>query len=223
MKRLSALIGLIGVLSPVIIFAQTNISSPTMIMSWQASSYIPSGYPGKILPPRDSVVDVYLEFTDAGVVVPLNTHIIRWSVAGSFFAGGAGLNHIQFPLNRFTTKSYPITAVIKDYKGADIEKTVIINRADPFVTLRVIASEKVAGGTQVSFRASPFFFSSLNPNDYMFNWTVNRVRVSSRAETLTALLQGEETGQRASVKVTTTNLNNEIESADAERQFIINN
>lgn len=184
---------------------------PMLFLTWQAHSFVPTDYPAKVLPPRDSTVDVYLEFTDGGEIVPLDEQTVRWQVNGSVIAGGTGLKQISFPLNQFTTRKYTVTATVKSYNGQNYEKTVVINRVDPLVAL-------INSGTE--FFAQPFFFSSLNPGDYLFNWSLNGVLADNHLASLKLNPPAEP--QTFSVGVTAVNRNNEIESAFAKRQFIIN-
>jgi len=196
---------------------------PTIILTWQAHAYVPAGYQGKILPPRDSTVDVYLEFVDAGKIIPLDTRTIQWTVNGRFLAGGSGLTRLSFPLDQFTTRTYAVTATVKDYNDQDVAKTIVINRTNPLVIFGVPSSVKDAEGTHLNFTAAPFFFSSSNPSDYLFNWFVNGIAAAAQIGNLNVLLPPTNNQQTVSVDVSASNRNNEIESADSRREFIINN
>src|SRR3989344_3379333 len=146
---------------------------PMLILTWQAHSLVPTDYQPKALPPRDSSVDVYLEFIDGGKIIPLDKNTVRWEVNSRFLAAGINLKQVSFPLDRYTTRAYTVTASIKDYNGQNYEKTVLINRVNPLVALQNSPLQKNSAGTQIDFFAEPFFFSSLNPSDYLFKWLIN--------------------------------------------------
>lgn len=213
---------ILALLAPSVVFAQTT-TSPTLILTWQAHSYLPAGYQGKALPPRDSTVDVYLEFLDGGKITPLTNQVVRWQVNKSFVAAGNNLTRLSFPLDKFTTKIYTVTATVKEYNGADYEKTIVINRTDPLVVVRNEPFRKDAAGTHANLTAEPYFFSSANPSDYLFNWIVNEITAGNRLGRLTLTVPPAAATQALKVSVDVTNRNNEIESAQASAQFIISN
>lgn len=222
--RLIGLIGLISLMSPVGIMAQTKTAPPTLILSWQAHSYIPSDYPAKALPPRDSTVDVYLTFVDGGTIIPLTKQMVSWQINGEFFVSGVNLNHISFPLNRFTTRTYEIKATIKDYNYQNIEKTVLINRVNPLVSVQASPFLKNTSGTQLHFTARPFFMFSTNPNDYVFIWNINNVLYDARTDVVDVLLPSSaDARQTLSVGVSVQHRMNELESVSSRKEFIINN
>lgn len=188
-------------------------AAATIILSWQAHSFVPANYAGKVLPPRDSVVDVYLEFTDNGKITPLDENIIRWEVNGKFLVGGANLKHITLPLDRFTTRTYAVTATVKNYNEQDVQKTVIVSRATPLVTLKSYGSD---------ITATPYFFSSPNISDYVFNWIADGISAESKLSKLNLALPVGAESQTVSIEATASNRNNEVESATGKTQFIIN-
>ena len=213
------------------VFAQTN-TAPQIILTWQAHSYLPSGYQGKALPPRDSTVDVYLEFLDNDKIMPLDKNFIRYEVNDRFLAAGVGLKKVSFTLNQFTARNYVVTATVKEYRGSDtagdirgdtkdIKKSVVINRVDPLVVINApIARNQIKTNT-ATLTALPYFFKSLNPSDLVFIWKVNNAFVEGFLSNLTLTLQPSAEPQTLFVSVTAANRDNSVESATASEKFII--
>lgn len=196
---------------------------PMLILTWQAHSFVPTNYQAKILPPRDSTVDVYLEFIDGGRIASLDKNLIRWQVNGNFLAAGINLKHVSFQLDRYLTRSYLVTATIKEYSGRDYEKSVLIKRVEPLVVLSNSAWQPVPAGQQTEFTAEPFFFSARNASDFLFDWIVNGTAIEKHLNRLPLTVPTANAPQTLAVSVTASNRANEIETASANRKFLINN
>jgi hypothetical protein len=168
-------------------------------------------------------VNVYLEFIDNGRIIPVEKELIKWEVNGRFLASELGLNRISFQLNQFTTREYIVTATVKEYNGADISKSILIRRVDPMVLIESPATEKTTAGIQTTFFAKPYYFSSLNVSDYLFNWKINNTDVEGKLAKLLLSIPNEAQNQIFTISATVANRNNEIEAVTMQKKYSTNN
>lgn len=202
-------------------FAQTNQPTPTLILTWQAHSFVPSSYPGKVLPARDSSVDLALEFIVNGKITPLTDQTVRWTVNDRFLAANTSLTNISFKLDQFTTRTYTVTATVKDYQGQDFQKSVVIRRADPLVVIEAPYLAHTLNTTSATFTATPYFFTPSQVSDLFFSWAVSGLAIHNQSPKITLSLSPQTDPQSLSVSATITNRLNPVESANATEQFVI--
>ena len=74
-------------------------SRPQFMVSWQAQSYAPSWYQGKIFPTKGSRINVVFELVDGGKIADLSKLKVRWYLNDKLVLNektDLALNHIFF-------------------------------------------------------------------------------------------------------------------------------
>ena len=71
-------------------------SRPDVVVTWNASSYAPGGYPGKILPSVGSTIRVSFEALSDGKFLNLSKQMIYWYLNDDLIASGEGVQDIVF-------------------------------------------------------------------------------------------------------------------------------
>ncbi len=214
---LISLIGLTGLIGPLSSFAQTApvVAPPALIVTWQADAYAPAGYPGKILPPRDGTVHLFVQAIDSNnKLISLKNAEIAWSANSKFISGGVGAVTADFVLNQFTTKTYAVQVLIKDYENVgDLKKSVLITRAVPIAVVEVPYADGALSASNASLVATPYFFNALALNDFLFDWKVQGSVITNTLAGLTLDLRLAKPGDHITAEVTVTNRLNNLEAA----------
>ena len=76
-----------------------------ILVSWQADSYVPSWYQGKIFPTNGSKIGVNFELLENGKIVNLSKIKVRWYINDKLIrneSNGLGIKSLSF-----TTSDYP--------------------------------------------------------------------------------------------------------------------
>lgn len=225
MKRRISLIGLmslIGLAGALFSHAQTVSPPPTLVLTWQAHAYVPSDYPGKILPPRGSSVDVSLLATDRGKIIDLSRTDIAWSVNGRHLNGGIGMTYFSFVLDQFTARTYTITASIRDWQGLpNMETSVAIRRADPMIVIDAPYSKHLLTDQSAELTVIPYFFLINTVSDLTVSWEVNNKDINQQVNKLLLGILNASAGQTITVQSEAVNNNNAVESAADTQTFIV--
>lgn len=148
-------------------------AGPELIISWRASTFAPSNYQGKILPTRDSLLNVRFNLIDKGRVVDLSKTKIQWK-NGADVATGVGLKSRDFKISKLDTDNFILTIIVINYGGRNIEKTISIPVAKPEVMIERIGTN--------SFIAQPYFFNVTDLKELGFEWSANGEKPSGSPE-----------------------------------------
>lgn len=81
---------------PLLAFGQT---APEFLVSWRASNYVPADYQGKILPSKNSAVEIGFDVIDKNKIADLSRHNINWFLGDNLIRSGVGLKKIAVSLN----------------------------------------------------------------------------------------------------------------------------
>lgn len=142
------------------VFAEDEI-----IVSWKSDGFVPYFYQGKILPVKSGKITAGLELVSNDSLVNLDGKEIRWMVDRELITKGVGKKTVDFTVDNLTNDNILLRVIIKNFRGADLEKSVVIPVVRPEVVIDRISSE-------FKFRAWPFFFN-ISEEDLIFSWSAN--------------------------------------------------
>jgi four helix bundle suffix protein len=182
--KLIGLIGLIGLISPIgpigLIRAQTP-SGPQFLVSWQAQSYAPSWYSGKVFPTQGSAVEIAFELVNNDKIVDVSGYKIRWYVNDKLIKNendGLGIKSLKTSAANYPGFDLEARIVIADYPTGALDTTIRIPTVRPEVVINApYPDNKVSAGSNL-FEALPFFFSVKNLSELLFEWSINGKRPS---------------------------------------------
>lgn len=200
---------------PLVLRAQGG-SEPDLLVTWQAHTYAPPGYQGKVLPALGTPVDAALEFVENGALVDLSHEEVRWFLNENLLRGGLGLAQITFRIPVISTSEQVLRATVVGYQGADRERSVIIPVVAPRAVIDAAAprNEIPKDGT-VSLRAFPYFFTSSFGN-LTFSWKANGKEpeeAGNRPDELILRVAGGLSGGEIELGLHITNRGNALEFA----------
>lgn len=149
-------------------------TAPQILATWQANSYAPAGYQGKILPTRGSKVDLAVSLIDKGKVADLARREIRWFFNNDLIAGGLGLAKTDFTVPFLTPAGNQILKVqIINYLGNNLEKTFSFPVTDPEIVIDApYADNKISLGSNL-FTGLPYFFNITDISQLEWSWSAN--------------------------------------------------
>ena len=146
------------------------------LVSWQAESYVPSWYQGKVLATKGSAIKVSFELIDSGKIVNLSKKKVRWYINDKLVQNennGLGLKFYSFIADDYPGQDTEIRITIVDYKDEVLDKIIVI----PIVSSEAVIdapypNREIKSGKN-SFFAYPFFFNIKDLNKLSFEWLVD--------------------------------------------------
>jgi hypothetical protein len=171
---LIGLIGLIGLISPIELIAHAQTESQ-FLASWQAKTYAPSWYQGKIFPLKDSAIEVSFELIENGKIADISKEKVRWYLNDKLYSNenkGLGRKSIIFLMPDYSGRSAEVRIEIFQYReGKTIGKIIDIPSVSPEVVIdSPYPNNRINIGAS-NFSAYPFFFSAKNLNDFGVEWS----------------------------------------------------
>lgn len=167
-------------LLPVAVFA-----APQFLVSWQAQSYVPSWYQGKIMPTKGSLITVGFELVDGGRIADLSGTVVRWYVNDKLILNeknGLGIKSFSFNTPDYGGQQTDVRISLPNYRGQVLDDVITIPVVNPEV---VIDGRSVQNHLQIgdnSFAATPFFFNTQSLSDLDFNWVANGQQANSQSD-----------------------------------------
>ena len=151
-------------------FGQTAFP-PTLMLTWQANTFVPSDYQGKTLPTNGSPIKLTLELFDRGKTVNTSQYEIRWFANNTLFASGKGLNQTKFTPRVLSVNSYRIRAVVIGYNGnLDLESSTVIPVVQPTAVIDAPYKNNIISGASAPVRARAYFFNTTKASDLKLEW-----------------------------------------------------
>ncbi len=152
-------------------------SSPQFLASWQADSYAPGWYQGKIFPTRGSLISVSFELVNNDKIANLSRKKIRWYINDKLVkneSSGLGIKTLKFINNNPPGSDIEIKIVVVDYGSKPLYKIIRVPAAAPEAVIAApYAERKISSGKNL-FRVFPFFFNIKTLNELSFEWRANR-------------------------------------------------
>jgi hypothetical protein len=160
--------------------AKAQTATSQILFTWQADTYVPDGFSGKIMPSSDSAIIAGIDLISMGKRVDLSGYDIFWYIDERFYQGAAGLSRISLSAPHFIGKNeIRLRALIKNYPGAP-GKTITIPVAVPEVVIQSSAPSLLASAAPFNLQAYPYFFNVQNPSQLNYSWSINNVSMSSQ-------------------------------------------
>lgn len=198
-------------------------ANPKAILSWQAKSYAPPGFQGKILPGQNSPVVVSLEVIDNKKIVDLSPYRVFWYTDGDVSGKGMGLQYMTFRVPAvFGGGSTKISINIPDYPGGALSKSVIIPIASPSVVLSSSYPQNNFKDKSFKVRVLPYFFGVPDLSYLNFSWLLNGSQVMTAEnpqELLVNINSDAAVGSVLSVKAMVKNPKGNFEAASDQKNF----
>lgn len=111
------------------IFAQT--SSPQLMITWKAGTYVPPGYQGKALPASNTFITASVELLDGSRLIDLSRQTVYWYVNGNLIKGGKGIQSATFPSALFEGDKVKLRVDLPQYGDGSAVKTIEIPTIKP--------------------------------------------------------------------------------------------
>ena len=155
--------------------ANAQISSQFLV-SWQAESYVPSWYQGKIFPTKGSAIKVDFELIESGKIIDLSQYKVRWYLNDKLRINensGLGIKSFSFITTNYPNQNAEVRIVIVNYKGqGELNKIVDIPVVAPEAIINApYPSKKIDYGSNY-FKVYPFFFGNFDYSKFAFEWAV---------------------------------------------------
>jgi hypothetical protein len=160
--------------------AKAQGTASQILFTWQADTYVPDGFSGKVMPSSDSAIIAGIDLINMGKRVDLSAYDIFWYIDEKFYQGAAGLSRISFSAPHFIGKNnIVVRALIKNYPGGP-GKTITIPVAVPEVVIQSSAPSLFASAAPFNLQAYPYFFNIQNPSQLNYSWSINNVNVGNQ-------------------------------------------
>lgn len=195
-------------------------AAPQFLVSWQAQSYVPSWYQGKVMPTKDSPVRISFELIDGGRLADLSGTAVRWYVNDKLMLNennGLGITSFGFNVPDYAGQQTEVRISLPSYRGQALDKVITIPVSSPEVVIdgRFTQNQLQIGDN--SFAAVPFFFNAQTLADLDFNWVANGQQANNQSDTpwiLNLNLDANtQPGYSVNLGITVQNIANQLESA----------
>jgi hypothetical protein len=156
-------------------------SAPTQfLMTWQADTYVPDGFSGKVMPASDSQIIVGIDLINMGKRVDLSAYKIFWYINEKFYQGADGLARISLAAPHFIGRnSITVRASITNY-GAGVGKTINIPVVVPEAIIQSSAPSLAASAAPFNLQVYPYFFNIKDPSGLNYSWSLNNTVVGNQ-------------------------------------------
>lgn len=204
-----ALITILSVFSFVIflsVSAQTN--QPKIFLTWQAQSYAPPYFQGKLLPAAFSPIMVSFEVIDGGKIADLSRETVYWYVNDKFFQGGTGLKRMTLRAPDIAGNPIEVRVELPAYPPDGLLKTIDIPTTKPEAVIEAPFPADQFFSSQIRVIGHPYFFNARDAGTLNFSWRVNNeaVETAENPEVLDITLnQDAPTGANLTVTLTIEN------------------
>ncbi len=208
------------------VFAQT--AAPQFLVSWQAQSYAPGWYQGKIFPTKGTPVTINFELIDKGKIVDLSKTAVRWYINDELVKNednGLGIKSLRFNMSDYAGQETEIRIAIPDYKGSQLDSiTRVPSKAPEVVIKNAYLGQRIQVGDN-SFEAAPYFFNVNSLNNLSFDWLANGEKTNNYADTPWSLKLNIDSqaplGYEINLRAVVSNLLNQLEFASRDLQLTI--
>lgn len=199
--------------------------APQFLVSWQAQSYAPADFRGKILPTEKTGLSASFEILSNGKFLDLSKTNVVWLANGNIISQGLNQKKATLKTGSYIGSVADIEIRLPNFRGAALTYSFAI----PFVSPQVIIAERGgtddSSGKKLEFTALPYFFNVKSLSDLNFDWSINEAKptgnVSDPQNLSLTIPQEIATGTRINIKIIVKNILNEIEAAAQNLGYII--
>lgn len=205
-------------------FGGRAASEPQAFITWKAKTYVPAGFPGKILPGSNSPILASLEVVDGNRIADLSGQKIYWYLNDNLLSRGAGLASIALRTpSAIGGGAISLRVQIPEYPSGPIYKTVSIPIVPPSIVIQTPTIGGRFSGSGIIAQALPYYFSVQDASLLSFSWKVNGdpVKVSENPDQLQVNINdGAASGSKLTISVSASNPAGSFESATTARTLI---
>ncbi len=167
---------------PFVVLGQT--ANP-LIVTWQANSYFPADYTGKVAATPNSPIIVSVELIQKGKLADITGADIKWYVGNLIIANGVGQKTASFAATQ-SGNGYQNIRVSVSVGNASFDNSVRIPIVKPSVVITsFLKNQSVKPGDEVVFQALPFFFNVDSIQKLAFFWQINNQSAAGDGNKLT--------------------------------------
>ncbi len=228
-KHLKAAMELLAVGLLVVVFfaggaaqkSRAQTTAPRFMTTWQAKSYAPPQYKGKILPTLSSQITVAFDVLDKGKVADLSKQTINWYLGGQILGSGKGMQTITFLAPESNLGDLELSVELPDYlpNGQLLMNSIRIPVVSSEAVIEAPYPEGVFSGYSPQIKGVPYFFNVSSPSYLNFSWSVNG-ETAQNAEDPTNLIinlnQDARSGSDIYIELVINNASDYLTAAKAE-------
>ncbi len=178
---------------------------------WEALTYTPPWYKGKALPSSESLIKITAIPHFSGSISPSKL-IYNWSVDFKNKPDISGLGKRSFTLRSVDVfNENKISVTVSNYdESITAEKNISIAIGQPKIisyeenplegtrSNQALQKEFQLNSVAINIRAEPFFFSTINLKNLLYEWTMNSQKIATEEfPNILSLARGEQSGKSA--------------------------
>lgn len=209
-------------------FVNAQTAAPQFLVSWQAQSYVPAWYQGKIFPTKGTPIAISFELIDKGKIADLSKTAVRWYINDELVKNednGLGIKLLRFNMGDYAGQETEVRIAIPDYKGNQLDSIIRIPSKAPEVIIKsTYLGQRIQAG-EASFEAIPYFFNIKSLDNLSFDWLANGEKTDSYADNPWLLKLSIDSqapaGYQINLRAVVSNLLNQLELASRDLQLTI--
>jgi hypothetical protein len=153
------------------IYTSKAYAATEFLTSWKANTFVDSAYAGKIFPVKGSKVNLAFELLDNNKIVDISKNEVAWFREGSKFESGLGKRIASLVLPTLSNKErVDVKIIVRQYKGADIEKFITIPIASPEIVIDSPYPLNVIPAGLNVFKPLFYFWNTSSVNKLLVSW-----------------------------------------------------
>lgn len=172
-KFFAALAVLTGLAAILQAHAQTA-AEPQLFITWQAASFVPADYEGKVLPTNRTKISAAVELIDRGRVIDLRNQVIYWYVNDQLFDNKVGRQTLEFLAPAIGQNSIDLRVELPNIPGSEpVLKTIEIPVVSPQAVIQAPYPENKFYSSPIELKALPYFFNVVSADRLSYAWNIN--------------------------------------------------
>lgn len=170
-----------GISLIMMVISGSPVHAATEFMTnWQARTYVPAWYEGKVFPTYESDIMVSFELLEDGKIVDLSDTAVRWYVDGKLLKNelnGLGIKKVLVINKKYGGDVSEIRISIPNYKGSSQEKMITVPIKTPEAVIEAPYFKKRVEKGVSTLRVWPFFFNTAKASTLNLRWVVDGIDV----------------------------------------------
>lgn len=149
---------------------------PQILLTWSAANFYPTTYHGRALPTPGTPITVSVALLQNGTFSDLSNTQIAWYKNEEKMDSGTGLTQITFQPETGEVGNNFVRAELT-LGTSTIDQSVLVPVVNPSVAIEIpYPGASVDANSDVTLRATPFFFNISSLQDLLFYWQVGDVK-----------------------------------------------
>lgn len=151
-------------------------TSRDFLISWEADSYAPSWYQGKVFPSQGSRITIKFELVENGKIANLSKTKVRWYINNKLVrneTSGLGIKSYTFFNNVSFSNNIDVRIAIIEYKGINLEEAFSISVKPVEAVIEIPSFNRQIEKGKFLIKAWPFFFNIRDLGEVGFSWLIN--------------------------------------------------